>query len=69
MAVAFMLAFLSALIVTNNGQQLKDVVTGHIKDAVRNTKVQLGYGVPVKGQSGYETSDVGKNITFILSGR
>lgn len=53
----------------NNGQQLKDVVKEHIKDAVNTAKVQLGLGVPIPGQSGYDSSDVGQNITFVLSGK
>ena len=63
------LILISLLVYIVSAQQIKDVVKGHLDEAVRLTKEQLGLDVEVIGKSGYSTSDIGTNLTFVLSGR
>jgi len=62
------LIVVSLLVSFTSAQQIKEVVKGHLDEALRVTKEQLGLGVEVIGKAGYSTSDSGTNLTFVLSG-
>jgi len=71
MKISLFLLFTTLALANGFPQLVKDIVKGHINEAVRVTKEQLGLDIEVTGQAGYSPSDTtnGKNLTFILSGK